>query len=204
MSASESTTSSRPTPDRILDAAEKLFSEQGFAATTLRQVTRATGMSQPNIYNHFEDKQALYDGVLERAMGLLFGTIEAAVQREGATSAHAIEATGEVLGRDPGLARLLYHEVARGAPDLERVCRGWSWSLLAAALADLDADEANRFEDEDHSLLLVAFFNLVIGSFATAHAFHEHTADETHEAESIEHKTRFLVRTWQRIVTLHD
>ncbi len=161
-------------------------------------------MSQPNIYNHFEDKQALYDGVLERAMGVLFGAIDAAVQREGATSADAIEAAAEVLARDPELARLLYHEVARGAPDLERVCRGWSWSLLAGALADLDANDAGGFEDEDHPLLLVAFFNLVIGSFATAHAFDEHFASDVHSAASIEHKTRFLVRIWRRIVSNRD
>ncbi len=51
---------------RLLDAAERLFSERGFYGVTTRQVAGAAGLDDAMIYYHFETKRALFDAVLER------------------------------------------------------------------------------------------------------------------------------------------
>lgn len=51
------------TKEQILEAAEKLFAEKGFAATTLREIAKASGASGPLIVFHFNDKQGLYNAV---------------------------------------------------------------------------------------------------------------------------------------------
>jgi len=53
------------TAERILDAAEALFAEHGYAGTTLRDVAERVGIRIPSLYNHFESKDALYAAVLE-------------------------------------------------------------------------------------------------------------------------------------------
>jgi TetR/AcrR family acrAB operon transcriptional repressor len=56
------------TRDRILDAAEQLFSEQGVSRTTLQHIATAAGVTRGAIYWHFDDKGALFNAMMERAI----------------------------------------------------------------------------------------------------------------------------------------
>lgn len=56
-----------PTRERLLDAALELFAERGFAATTVRQIARAVGVTDAAIYAHFANKQALLDALMAEA-----------------------------------------------------------------------------------------------------------------------------------------
>ncbi len=53
---------------RILDAAELLFTEQGFEATTLRQITGAAGVNLAAVNYHFGSKEALIREVFRRRL----------------------------------------------------------------------------------------------------------------------------------------
>lgn len=50
--------------DRILRAATQLFSQQGYARTTTRQVARDAAVSLATIAQHFRDKEGLYSAVV--------------------------------------------------------------------------------------------------------------------------------------------
>ncbi len=52
---------------KILDAAEQVFSERGFAGTGTREVARLAGMDKYAIYYHFRNKETLYLAVIERS-----------------------------------------------------------------------------------------------------------------------------------------
>jgi TetR/AcrR family transcriptional regulator len=47
----------------VLDAAERLFADRGFAGTSMRDIASASGVSQPLIHHHFGGKEALYTAV---------------------------------------------------------------------------------------------------------------------------------------------
>ena len=57
-------------PDRtrrvVLDAAEELFAAAGFAGTSMRDIARRSGVSQPLIHHHFGTKEDLYLAVRRR------------------------------------------------------------------------------------------------------------------------------------------
>jgi TetR/AcrR family acrAB operon transcriptional repressor len=55
------------TRDSILDAAEKLFVEQGVSRTTLQHIATAAGVTRGAIYWHFDDKGALFNAMMARA-----------------------------------------------------------------------------------------------------------------------------------------
>ena len=50
----------------ILDGAMQVFLEQGYAGTTMDKVAAAAGVSKPTIYNHFQDKEELFNALLEK------------------------------------------------------------------------------------------------------------------------------------------
>jgi AcrR family transcriptional regulator len=56
------------TKDTLLDAAELLFAEQGYAATSLRQLTNRAGVNLAAVNYHFGSKEALVKAVLARRM----------------------------------------------------------------------------------------------------------------------------------------
>jgi AcrR family transcriptional regulator len=96
-----------PTPDtrtRILDTAESLFAEQGFEATSLRQVTREAEVNLAAVHYHFGSKLDLLRAVLERRV--------VDVNRERLAGLAALEA--EAGGTAPPLECVL--EVFLAAP----------------------------------------------------------------------------------------
>ncbi|MCC6869795.1 MAG: TetR family transcriptional regulator [Burkholderiales bacterium] len=56
------------TKDRILDAAEALFMEHGFEATSLRLITQAAGVNLAAVNYHFGSKEELFEAVLTRRL----------------------------------------------------------------------------------------------------------------------------------------
>ena len=56
------------TKERILGAAEELFMEHGFEATSLRQITAAAGVNLASAHYHFGSKEELFEAVLTRRL----------------------------------------------------------------------------------------------------------------------------------------
>lgn len=67
--SSESTKKSRK--ERILDAAEELFSEHGFDGVTLRNITTTANVDVALVNYHFGPKRDLFDAVLNRRAEVL-------------------------------------------------------------------------------------------------------------------------------------
>ncbi|MGZ3461272.1 MAG: TetR/AcrR family transcriptional regulator [Archangium sp.] len=55
----------RDTRRLILDAALDLFSEGGFAGTSMRQIARAVGVRESALYHHFPSKAAIFEAMLQ-------------------------------------------------------------------------------------------------------------------------------------------
>lgn len=54
---------------KILDTAKKLFSEQGYKKTTIRQIVQESGITSGSIYNLFENKDAVFSAIIDDLMG---------------------------------------------------------------------------------------------------------------------------------------
>ncbi len=53
------------TRDVILQKATDLFSRNGYTGVSIRDITRAVGIKESSLYNHFQHKEALLDAVLD-------------------------------------------------------------------------------------------------------------------------------------------
>jgi TetR/AcrR family transcriptional regulator len=57
------------TRERLLDAALTLFSQRGYAATGIREILQAAGVTQPTLYHHFNDKASVLQALIEQHYG---------------------------------------------------------------------------------------------------------------------------------------
>jgi len=77
------------TKDRILGAAEELFAQQGFAGTSLRQVTSRADVNIAAVNYHFGSKENLVNEVFRRRMDEM--SAQRLAQLQAATIAHSGE-----------------------------------------------------------------------------------------------------------------
>jgi len=72
------------TVERILDAAEQLFAEKGFAETSLRLITSKAGVNLAAVNYHFGSKKALIQAVFSRFLGPFCASLEKELDRRQA------------------------------------------------------------------------------------------------------------------------
>lgn len=65
----------------ILDAARKVFEEEGLDGASLRAIAAAAGYTPAALYFHFDSKEAIYAEVLQGSLSKLGEAIELAVSR---------------------------------------------------------------------------------------------------------------------------
>jgi AcrR family transcriptional regulator len=97
--------------EQLLDHAEELFMTKGFAATSIEDVARASGVSRPIVYEHFGSKEGVYLACVERARANYERELLSAID-PSADSREQIKRGAEVffsmLQRDPRRWRLLF------------------------------------------------------------------------------------------------
>ena len=104
-----------------LDAAEALFAEKGFEATSIQEISQKAGVSQGTPNYLFGSKEGLYRAVLERVFDAPRGLIASVGAREIASEAEAEEAlvaaiSGylDFLVDNPSFVRLIQWETLEG------------------------------------------------------------------------------------------
>ena len=82
--------------DRILDAAEDLFSKRGYDGVTMREVASLANVDAALAHYYFATKQGLFDAVLERRAELLFSERMAAFDSYEAACGDNVTVEGAV------------------------------------------------------------------------------------------------------------
>lgn len=57
-----------PTKERIFDVSINLFSQKGFDAVSVREIAREVGIRESSIYNHYKNKEAILDAIIDYFM----------------------------------------------------------------------------------------------------------------------------------------
>jgi AcrR family transcriptional regulator len=68
-----------PSAEAILDAAEALFGQRGYASTSVSAICAASALPVGSIYHHFANKLAILSAVLDRAARRFFTELDNAV-----------------------------------------------------------------------------------------------------------------------------
>ena len=112
--AKETLTKAERSRQAILDAAYRLFVEQGYAATSVRQIAERAGVALGSIYNHFPSKGEIFQAiVVERhpflqIMPLLNSVKGNSVEEFVRNAAHTLI---DQLGYHPDFLNLMLTEI---------------------------------------------------------------------------------------------
>ncbi|WP_285659332.1 TetR/AcrR family transcriptional regulator [Actinomycetospora sp. NBRC 106375] len=68
----------------MIEVAAHLFTERGYEATSMADLSRAAGIAKSSIYHHVPGKEALLRGALEPAIEGLFGILSESPAQDGA------------------------------------------------------------------------------------------------------------------------
>ncbi len=100
--------------ERVLRAAEQLFSEHGYASVTLRDIARVLSMRQSSLYNHAPGgKEQLFVEVMERSLARHKAGIEQALVQAHSTLEEQFRAIAQwFLSQPPlNLNRTVYADI---------------------------------------------------------------------------------------------
>ena len=103
------------TSQAILEAAYLLFLEQGFHATSMRQIAKRAGLALGGIYNHFESKEQIFETVLlekhpyRQVLQILQNTPGESMEHFAQNAASTMMAE---LGKRPGFIKLGFIELS--------------------------------------------------------------------------------------------
>lgn len=172
----------KPAPDRernaartriaILDAAEKLFAQKGYDATSLNEVGAAAGVSRGTPGYFFGSKADLHQAVLERCFQEVREAVRegraralASGQEPDAILAGAVSDYFDFLAARPNFVRLIEREaLVGGVPDAGHIPAGQE--ALAAISAELGLDDSPSGDAAQLLLSVIAlcWFHLIHGN----------------------------------------
>lgn len=159
------------TAERILDAAEDLFAQKGYSATSLGDVADRVGIRSPSLYNHFRNKEALYASVLERLL-VEFSKPLLEMQQSSELSEERILQWLETIVRqhhaNPNLARLLQHAALSGGPHTNEIIeRLFSPMFQSPGGEALQSDYFGQLSRQGLQPWAVMAFNNLVMSYVT-------------------------------------
>ncbi len=194
------------TAERILDAAEVLFAESGYAGTTLRDVAASVGIRIPSLYNHFPSKDSLYAAVLERVTGpvvqLLSGLVAPPPESNDRDTHRVIEEIMDLLSKHPTLPRLLQHETLTGGQRLTPMLRTAFAPIFSKASEVVAArEDTGRWKPEQIPLLVLAMYHIVAGYFAIAPLYQNLNGVDLLTPEARALQTRFVAQVADALFT---
>ena len=103
--------------DRLLVAAECLFSGSGYAAASMREISELAGVSKSLLHYHFQSKEHLFLEVLVRVYNRLMARIAEAVEGKGSAVERGLVAVDALF------------EVMRENPDFQAQAKVWATSV---------------------------------------------------------------------------
>lgn len=147
---------------QILDAAQRVFSEQGFHRATVRDVARAAGVADGTIYIYFANKTDLLIGLLDRLNGTARRPSSLAMAATAPISDHVrayLRERFEALWSNADLFRAVLPELLAN-PDLRaryyNEVIGPTMTLAEGALSGLHVSGASGELDIPLSIRIVA------------------------------------------------
>lgn len=139
------------TRKQILEAADALFGERGFDATTTRDIAERSGVNKALIHYHFGAKDDLLEVVLEAHYTKLQAALQAAMMSTDGLAAQVealLDAYADYLAEHRAFARIVQREIASGNHVEKIVARtlpifqlgvGWLKHSVKKPPKDLDA-----------------------------------------------------------------
>ena len=153
--------------DRLIEASIFLFSEKGYASTSVREIVAHAGVTKPVLYYYFKNKEGIYRALLDWA-----------AEKQDAILAEVMEGSGTILDRILDLYREIYFAVLenrnlfkllhnlifgppQGAPDydLEQFHRKMVKAIKEIYMDGPSVNRSKEKEAEDAAIIVLSLMD---------------------------------------------
>ena len=161
------------TRDRILDEAERVFADVGFAGARTQTIAQSAGVTPAMIHYYFATKQGLFDAVLDRVVDelleILDGIQPSAMSFSDALDAF-LDAYFDYVFRHPNFARLTRMAVGnQPLSHLEHVIQKHFRPLFQAGVDFVQAGiDAGEFLPANPRQVVLSFYCMTVYYFSDA------------------------------------
>ena len=158
-----------PGQRRVLESCLELFAEQGFSASSIRDIASAAGMQSASLYNHFPSKDAMLSELVRIGYEFHLDRLLAAVLNAGADPEDqlyaAIFSHISVHCEYPLLGLVINHEL-RHIPGESRAYLAGVNGRAAGIVMEIlrRGAEQGQFTQRGHHIVLLAFASMGIDS----------------------------------------
>jgi AcrR family transcriptional regulator len=185
------------TGQRILDAAEAVFAERGYESASLREIARQVGIQQPGLYNYFENKQALYAAVLDRALAPMAEAMKAGLSNAEPKDVQTTLASvmTDILLEHPKMATFFQQALQGNVESTgNRLIKRWLDRLFAQAIDSLESVGSHNADRIDLAIQTIAMFNLTTGYFLSQRIFETIAGGDITDPDNIARQKKLLNR----------
>ena len=114
-----------PAKTRILDAAEDLFANKGYAATSIVDIADTVGIRGPAIYKHYSSKADVYSAVIDRLFSPMKSHMELAATLAEGESFELLETLVKHHIDHPNIPRIIQQATLSSGEHLEQLVDDW-------------------------------------------------------------------------------
>ncbi|MBZ0158492.1 MAG: TetR/AcrR family transcriptional regulator [Alphaproteobacteria bacterium] len=158
---------------RLLRAALELFMKKGYAATSVREIVDAAGLTKPVLYYYFGSKEGIYFELMREPFERLGDILDQATRQEGGFCEKIIRIFDLIFAlftERIGEARLMYsiyYGPPQGAPFIDfeayhRKIREVILHLIKEGVARGEVNAANDRECLDWMWVLIGALNVIL------------------------------------------
>jgi len=107
---------------RLLEGAAELFTQKGYAGTTVREIVAAGGVTKPVLYYYFRNKEGIYLELMRQAFTQMDDLLQAALEDQGSATQKLLRLCDRVYSlfmENVKVARVMYsiyYGPQQGAP----------------------------------------------------------------------------------------
>ncbi len=156
---------------RLMTAAIALFARKGYAATTVREIVTAAGVTKPVLYYHFGNKEGIFLAMMREAVAEFEATAAAAVDEPGTSRARIagfLDRMFDLVLQHLDVMRVIdaiYYGPPQGAPffDFETIHQRFIETLTGLVREGMAAGELRPGDPEDVAWVLVGPFEVARG-----------------------------------------
>ena len=189
----QATNKGQRTASRILDVAEALFAQNGYGATSLRDIATQAGVQQPGIYKHFTGKEDLYQKVYERALEPMTKLMDTILAGPHGGFDDLTDRMTDLLAAHPNIARLLLRAATSPDSETDFIALDWLSSIVDYG-RKLSVKAGASSSDSLLAVQTVAIFNMLFGFFWASPLIERLAGMPTIDTAAIGHQKGLLRR----------
>ena len=184
------------TRERILEAADELFGQNGYDAATTREIAERCRINKALIHYHFKNKEGLLASLLDRYYERLARTLQGAITGQRSLRERMlilVDSYVDFLSENRNFNRIVQRE-ASGGKHMDRISTHMAPLFQLGTALVQGAYPSTQSGEMSATQLLISFFGMAINYFTYTRLLQQLTGADPLSRDNLELRKRHLRR----------